>query len=76
MELLQIYFFGIVILIFAIIFNFVAKVLKISTWYDFLLDIKEKGLIKSLSSQGILSLIFLFFVYPFLLGIVVYFILK
>jgi hypothetical protein len=62
--LIKIYVSGLLVLIGAIAFNSLAKLVKLPSWYDFLTDPK----------LGFVSGIWLFLVYPFLLGIVVYFI--
>lgn len=73
---LKVYSGGVVILISAIILNLVAKIFKISTWYDLIFQIKEKGIVGTLISQSVLSLIFLFIIYPLFLGIVGYLIFR
>ncbi len=60
----KIYLNGVIILIGAILVNFIAKYLGILTWYDFLNDIREANLV---------DYIFLFLIYPFSLGSLAYF---
>ncbi|MFH1682807.1 MAG: hypothetical protein ABIA37_03340 [Candidatus Woesearchaeota archaeon] len=67
--ILQIFIVGVAILIGAIIINLLVSVLGLATWYTFLIEFKEKGF-----SQGIFSLIFLFLIYPFLLGLIGYYV--
>ena len=55
---------GIVILVGAILLNLIAVFLNFNTWYDLLLNPRE-----ILKTSDIDNLIFLFIVYPFVLGI-------
>ena len=64
--MLRLYFIGIIILVSAIILNIIAQFLGLKTWYDFLNGISEKMPIKSW------DFFWLFFLYPFLLGISFY----
>lgn len=64
----QIFVVGFVVLVGAVIINFLAGLAGLMTWYQFLLEFKEKGF-----NQGIFSLIFLFIIYPLLLGIISYY---
>ncbi|OGD84746.1 hypothetical protein A2165_03210 [Candidatus Curtissbacteria bacterium RBG_13_40_7] len=63
---------GWVILVVAIAANYIAALLGISTWYPFLDDLRKKGLRKTLENSGIPSLIFLFILYPLILGFAAY----
>ena len=67
---------GLAILITAIILNVLANLMNINTWYAFINNIRELGLFKALRSTNILSWLFLFIVYPMLLGTVGYFLAK
>tara|TARA_Y100000996_G_C22236585_1_gene525932 strand:+ start:335 stop:574 length:240 start_codon:yes stop_codon:yes gene_type:complete len=69
--MIRIYFIGIIILFSAIIFNIIANSLGIKTWYDFLNGIAQKIPLKSLIN--FLDALWLFIVYPFLLGLSFYF---
>jgi ABC-type sulfate transport system permease component len=64
------------ILILAILLNILAGALDIITWYDFLLQIKEKGFTNTIKATNITSLMFLFIVYPLLLGLMAYFVVS
>lgn len=64
--MLRIYFIGIIILLSAIIFNIIANSLGVKTWYDFLNGIAQKTPFKSLINFW--DALWLFFIYPFLLG--------
>lgn len=75
-KILGIYLSGIVVLIGAIIINLFIKLLKISTWYDFINEISRQGLKQVFINQGLFGFIFLFIVYPLLLGLLVYLIVK
>lgn len=62
-----IFILGLSILIVAILLNFIATKLGISTWYDFVKHPKDTNAI---------SFIWLFFIYPLCLGIVAYVVSK
>ena len=67
MLLLKLLFYGYLLLIAAILLNYLASILKLKGWYDFLKNPKRTSL---------LSYVWLFIVYPFLLGATIYFVLK
>ena len=63
--MVRIYVIGISILIVAIIANFFAKIIGISTWYDFLNSFTD-----SISSNfKFIDYLWLFFIYPIILGL-------
>tara|TARA_B100001115_G_C15757254_1_gene370724 strand:- start:655 stop:891 length:237 start_codon:yes stop_codon:yes gene_type:complete len=64
----KIYFCGLVVLIIAIAVNTLIKNLGILTWYDFGTIFLVSGL-KSFKQISFLSICWLFFVYPFILGL-------
>ncbi|MCC7574669.1 hypothetical protein KO361_03695 [Candidatus Woesearchaeota archaeon] len=66
---------GFAILIMAIILNVLANLLKITTWYDLLNNVTKHG-ISAIKQESILSIFFLFIIYPFLLGLTAYLVLK
>ena len=72
---LEIFIVGTGILVTAIIINFLADAMGIATWYSFLSDISENGLINTLDNQW-LHLIFLIIIYPLVLGTVAYYLLQ
>lgn len=72
-DLFRIFFLGILLLLGAIVVNFLAKTLKLFTWHDFFNLIGEKGLEIALQSVSWVNLLFLFVIYPLLLGIIVYY---
>ncbi len=74
-KLLEIFILGTVILGLAVIINFLANAMGITTWYSFLINISEDGLINTVEKQG-LNLIFLIVIYPLLLGAVAYYLLH
>ena len=71
MNIIEIFAIGFGILIGAIVINILANMLGITTWYTFAKNISKQG-IKAITETGILSLIFLFIIYPFLLGLIGY----
>ena len=60
---------GYCILIIAILANFFANTIGLCTWYDFLNNLLEKGIIKTIFSTNLFQLIWLFLVYPTVLAI-------
>ena len=63
--MLRIYVIGISILIVAIIANFFAKIIGISTWYDFLNSFTDT----TTSNFKFIDYLWLFFIYPIILGL-------
>lgn len=70
--ILKIFLIGFIILFFAIIINLIANYFNINGWYSFLNSINDIGLKESFLKQSLISLVFLFLIYPFLLGLVGY----
>lgn len=65
--MIRLFFMGIFILTAAIISNFFAAKIQCKTWYDFL-----QGMLESFSfwnQVSIKDLVWLFFIYPLLLGL-------
>ena len=63
--MVRIYVIGITILIVAIIANFFAKIIGISTWYDFLNSFTDT----TTSNFKFIDYLWLFFIYPIILGL-------
>ena len=63
--MLRIYVIGLSILFVAIIANFFAKIIGISTWYDFIKSFSEQ----SSKNFSILNYLWLFIIYPLILGL-------
>ncbi len=63
--MVRIYVIGISILIVAIIANFFAKIIGISTWYDFLNSFSDT----TTSDFKFIDYLWLFFIYPIILGL-------
>ena len=63
--MLRIYVIGLSILIVAIIANFFAKIIGISTWYDFLNSFTDT----TTSNFKFIDYLWLFFIYPIILGL-------
>ena len=63
--MVRIYVIGISILIVAIIANFFAKIIGISTWYDFLNSFRDS----TTSNFKFIDYLWLFFIYPIILGL-------
>jgi hypothetical protein len=73
---IKIFITGWLILIVAILINIVEIKFGIYTWYSFIQEGQKIGFLKAFIQTSLLSKIFLFLVYPFLLGLVGYFFLK
>ena len=69
---LHAYIMGLVILVIAIILNLIANTLKITMWFTYLPMIKEVGFFKASIEVGILSILFMYVIYPLLLGLSAY----
>ncbi len=69
MVILKIFLAGWVILLIAIFLNFLAVKLDISTWYPFTESISKNGFVKAFKEITLVSKLFLFIIYPFLLGL-------
>ena len=67
--ILQIIITGYSILICAIIANNFAIYFELSTWYEFLQSMNNYGFKKTILSQTIIDIIWLYFIYPILLSI-------
>ena len=63
--MVRIYVIGLSILIVAIIANFFAKIIGISTWYDFLNSFTDS----TASNFKLIDYLWLFFIYPIILGL-------
>lgn len=72
MLFLKIYLTGLVILLVAIPLNLAASGLGLATWYSFLGQAGQKGLFPALQTLRVIDSLFLFLIYPALLGISAY----
>jgi hypothetical protein len=72
MLLIKIYLAGMTVLIAAIGLNLLANLFGLSTWYDFLGEVSQQGLMAALRRLSALDYLFLIVVYPFLLGLAAY----
>ncbi len=75
-EALKYLLYGWIILIAAIIINFLAGVFKIKTWYGFLSLLTETDLKTAMSNLSVIEALFLFIIYPGLFGFIIYLIAK
>lgn len=71
-EIVTIFILGLIILFGAIIINLLASFLGITTWYTLLNAVSEKGIIEFFK-QGFVSSIYLYFIYPLILGLLGYY---
>ncbi|MBD3309997.1 hypothetical protein GF351_02150 [Candidatus Woesearchaeota archaeon] len=72
---LQIFMVGAAILAGAIILNLLAGLIGVATWYTFAADMQYSGFFHALRKQG-LNLLWLFVIYPLLLGLIGYYTAK
>lgn len=68
----QIYLSGLLVLLGAILINWLASYSGLFTWYDFLKLFSNQGLSEILASLTVFNFFFLFLVYPFFLGLIAY----
>jgi hypothetical protein len=71
-QYLRIFLIGIIILVGAIIINVLASLLGLQTWFSFIELTTNKGLNSAFKEVGFVSLLYLFVVYPFVLGFLGY----
>ncbi len=65
----KLYIIGVSILLTAILANTIASYMNVNTWYNFSNTILEKeSFIKALQDQSKLNILWLFFLYPLILG--------
>ena len=57
------------ILISAIIANMIAKLIKITTWYDFYNELINLGVKNTISTLQMLDILWLFLIYPIILSL-------
>ena len=57
------------ILISAIIANMIAKLIKITTWYDFYNELINLGVKNTISTLQMLDILWLFLIYPIILSV-------
>lgn len=69
--MLKIYITGLLILVSAIVINVISQAIGLLGWYGFLTRLAEEGRL-ALKSIRLLDYVWLFFGYPFLLGLTVW----
>lgn len=68
--MIRIYIIGLSILTIALVINFISNQISITNWYNFINSIIEKeSVLKALKEEKIISIIWMFFIYPFFLGL-------
>ncbi len=72
MNILKYLGYGWLILVVAIIANGTVKLIGITTWYDYILNISSVGVKEATQALHILDTLFLFILYPGLFGLIVY----
>jgi len=70
---LKIFLAGVLILITAVFVNMIAMYFGVSTWYSLLREAGDQGFLTALRNRGVIDLIFLFLIYPSVLGAAGYF---
>lgn len=69
MNILKIFLAGWCVLLVAIILNIAANLIGVLNWYSFLENIQKFGLANAFKNTSFISIIFMFLIYPFLLGL-------
>ena len=59
---------GWAILIMAILLNGLANKLRLQSWYGYIQCIVDRGWLEATRETGVISVIFMYFIYPLLLG--------
>lgn len=72
MLLMKITLAGLVILVVAILLNLLANLLGLSTWYDFLNSVSQRGFLEAARRLKAFDYLFMIVLYPFLLGLGAY----
>jgi hypothetical protein len=72
--LLRVYLVGLAVLAGAIVVNVLAGAVGLKTWYDVLKPIPELGVIAVARTLTLPDILFLFVLYPALLGLCAYFV--
>lgn len=67
MNILSVFIIGVIILLVAILLNYLAAVIGLTSWYEFLKDLKYPGLV---------NLAWLLILYPLCLGIIAFYSVK
>lgn len=71
--LFNIFLCGFSVLVVAIIVNYIAAKLGVATWYEFIEIVGNHGVVGAIRQIDLLSILFLFIIYPFILGTTAYF---
>ena len=74
--LFKIFLAGWVVLVIAILLNLLAQRIGITTWYPFIEEVGKIGVAKAFGKLSFLSTLFLFILYPALLGLAAFLVLK
>ncbi len=72
-KVLIIFVTGASVLLTAIMVNIIATWMSLTTWYGFVDIVGEQGFLNGLEKAGLASILFLFLIYPFILGVVGYY---
>jgi len=75
-KIIKIQFIGFGILLGAILINIIANLIGLSSWYTLINNIVQLGFIDTIKQTNIISIIFLIIIYPFLLGLIGYKLIK
>lgn len=70
--IIKIFLSGWIILLVAIVINAIVNASPLSGWYEYFNAISQKGLSQANKEIGFLNLVFLYLIYPFLLGLCAY----
>jgi len=76
MKILKIYLAGLVVLAGAIVLNVLAGWLGLTTWYEFLRSMTQRGILEAIQALHIWDWLFLLVIYPACLGTFAYPVLR
>ena len=72
-KVLIIFVTGASVLLAAIIVNIIATWIGVITWYGFVEIVGEQGFLNAFEKAGLFSIVFLFLIYPLILGAIGYY---
>lgn len=76
LNVIKIFLVGWIVLITAILLNIITMRLGITGWYQFFESVEKTGLIRAFNNLSPVPMLYMFIIYPFLLGVVGYFTFK
>jgi len=71
-DMKKIFLLGYIVLISVILINILGSLIGLSNWFIFFEYLFNDGLLEAFREVGIISILYLAFIYPALLGLVIY----